>query len=135
MEDVQAAVNARAQQDGKIFEGRRMVVQHAIARPPTNERGPRRKPLPERPAHPPSNTLFIGNISYDITDKDLNDLFANVKDVGDVRVAIDRRTGQPRGFAHAEFHSVEAAEAAAEYLKTKTFNGRTLRIDFSSSNK
>ena len=72
-------------------------------------------------------------MSYDMSDKDLNELFREIKNVLDVRVAIDRRTGQPRGFAHADFLDVSSAEKAAEYLKTKTFHGRTLRVDFSMS--
>lgn len=66
-----------------------------------------------------------------MTDKDLNDLFREVKNVLDVRVAIDRRTGNPRGFAHADFADVASAEAAGEYLRTKTFYGRNLRVDYS----
>jgi len=70
-------------------------------------------------------------MSYEMSDKDLNDLFKDVKNVLDVRVAIDRRTGQPRGFAHADFMDVASAESAAEYLKSKEFYGRNLKIDFS----
>lgn len=70
-------------------------------------------------------------MSYEMSDKDLNDLFKEVKNVLDVRVAIDRRTGQPRGFAHADFIDTPSAEAAAKYLMTKEFYGRSLRVDFS----
>lgn len=71
-------------------------------------------------------------MSFDMSDRDLNDLFRGVKDVIDVRVAIDRRTGQPRGFAHADFVDVQSAEKAAEYLTGKVVCGRALRIDFST---
>jgi nucleolin len=70
-------------------------------------------------------------MSYEMTDKDLNELFREVKNVLDVRVAIDRRTGNPRGFAHADFADVASAEAAGEYLRSKTFYGRNLRVDYS----
>lgn len=82
--------------------------------------------------NPPGKTLFIGNMSYEMSDKDLNDLFREIKNVLDVRVAIDRRTGQPRGFAHADFTDVESAEKAAEMLRSKAFYGRSLRIDYST---
>ena len=72
-------------------------------------------------------------MSFDMSDRDLNDLFRGVKDVIDVRVAIDRRTGQPRGFAHADFVDVQSAQNAAEYLRGKVVCGRGLRIDFSTS--
>lgn len=81
----------------------------------------------------PSKTIFIGNMSFEMSDKDLNDLFRDVRNVVDVRVAIDRRTGQPRGFAHADFVDVQSATKAREALNGKVIYGRPLRIDFSKS--
>lgn len=107
----------------KTFEGRRMAVQPAFQKRPTRKEGP--------PG--PTNTLFIGNISFDMTDKQLADLFRDVKGLFDVRVAIDRRTGQPRGFAHVEFLDIESAKAAREYLFEKVVCGRQLRVDYSFS--
>jgi len=68
-----------------------------------------------------------------MSDADLNKLFRDIRNVIDVRVAIDRRTGQPRGFAHADFVDVESAQKAMEFLQNKDVYGRTLRVDFSSS--
>ena len=68
-----------------------------------------------------------------MSDRDLNNLFRDIKDVVDVRVAIDRRTGQPRGFAHADFADVASAEKAMKELTGKVVSGRPLRIDFSTS--
>lgn len=79
----------------------------------------------------PSKTLFIGNMSFEMSDKDLNELFRDVQNVIDVRVAIDRKTGQPRGFAHADFIDVRSAEKAFEQLKGKEVYGRRLRVDYS----
>lgn len=72
-------------------------------------------------------------MSFEMSDKDLNDLFREVRNVIDVRVAIDRRTGQPRGFAHADFIDVDSAVKAAELLSGKEIYGRKLRVDFSES--
>lgn len=72
-------------------------------------------------------------MSFDMSDRDLNALFRSVKNVVDVRVAIDRRTGQPRGFAHADFTDVASAESAMEEMQGKMVGGRALRIDFSTS--
>jgi len=47
-------------------------------------------------------------------------------------VAIDRRSGQPRGFAHADFVDVASAERGKEVLETKVIHGRQLKIDFSA---
>lgn len=80
--------------------------------------------------NPPSKTLFIGNMSFQMSDKDLNDLFRQIKNVLDVRVAIDRRSGQPRGFAHADFTDTASAEKAKTILENKVVYGRQLRVDF-----
>ena len=117
------------------FEGRRLSVQYS------NPRGSSRNALrsaysplrQDRPPQPPTKTLFIGNMSFDMSDRDLNNLFREVKNVIDVRVAIDRRTGQPRGFAHADFTDIESAERALEDLRGKMVCGRALRVDFSIS--
>ena len=93
----------------------------------------RRNDSRDRPMSTPTKTLFIGNMSFDMSDRDLNDLFRSIKNVIDVRVAIDRRTGQPRGFAHADFTDVESAANAVELLRNKEVCGRQLRVDFSMS--
>ncbi|KAL8828878.1 MAG: hypothetical protein Q9191_002330 [Dirinaria sp. TL-2023a] len=115
--------------DMQPFEGRRLAVQHPVLK--------RRQAInrPPRGTQEPARTLFIGNMSYDMSDKDLNDLFREIKNITDVRVAIDRRTGQPRGFAHADFVDIPSAEKAKAELTNKVVNGRNLRVDFSASNR
>lgn len=81
---------------------------------------------------PPSRSLYIGNIPYETTDAELNRLFKDLEDVRDVRVAVDRTTGWPRGFAHADFGTVEAATKAKEALSSLTIAGRPLRIDYAA---
>jgi nucleolin len=68
-----------------------------------------------------------------MSDADLNKLFKDVKNVIDVRVAIDRRTGQPRGFAHADFVDVESAQKGMEFLEQQNIYGRKLKIDFAQN--
>ena len=107
-----------------IFEGRRVVVQYAQGSLVSQ----RERVFKQ---NPPTKTLFIGNMSFEMSDKDLNDLFREVRNVVDVRVAIDRRTGAPRGFAHADFIDVESATKAREYLLNREIYGRRLRVDYS----
>jgi RNA recognition motif-containing protein len=114
-----AAIEAKNQ---SILEGRRLMVNYMNKRPRRMENGP-------------SKTLFIGNLAFEMTDADLNKLFRDLKNVVDVRVAIDRRTGQPRGFAHADFTDVESAVAGKAILDSKEVYGRVLRVDFSSGTK
>jgi len=122
LDEANAAMKAL---DNQTFRGRRMTVQYHRRR--TNDLIRPRQP------NDPSKTLFIGNMSFEMSDKDLNDLFREVRNVVDVRVAIDRRTGQPRGFAHADFVDTNSAAQAKEYLQSKEIYGRRLRVDFSKS--
>ncbi|EXJ74180.1 uncharacterized protein A1O5_02474 [Cladophialophora psammophila CBS 110553] len=125
----EAADAAMERLNMSLFEGRRITVQYA-ARPSgvLDNQNAERKPL-----NPPSKTLFIGNMSFEMTDRDLTNLFRGIRNVIDVRVAIDRRTGQPRGFAHADFIDVKSAMEAMKLLQEKEIYGRKLRVDFSYS--
>ncbi|KAF2682418.1 RNA-binding domain-containing protein [Lentithecium fluviatile CBS 122367] len=125
--DAQSAVDNL---DMQVFEGRNLVVQFHRAKENSKMRDPVKGGYA---ANPPSKTLFIGNMSFEMSDKDLNDLFRDIRNVMDVRVAIDRRTGQPRGFAHADFIDVASATRAKEVLGEKIIYGRQLRVDFSKS--
>lgn len=107
----------------KLLEGRPMAVQLQNARAGMKMNRP--------PVVGPTRTLFIGNMPFDMSDRDLNNLFSNLKNIVDVRVAIDRRTGQPRGFAHADFADEQSAEQGLEILRNTQLGGRTLRVDFS----
>ena len=123
---IEAAQKAVEEMHTQVFEGRRLAVQFA---------SPRAVDAPRTASQPPSKTLFIGNMSFEMSDTDLNALFKEIRNVIDVRVAVDRRTGQPRGFAHADFVDVESAQEAFETLKTKSPYGRRLRLDYSYTNR
>jgi len=122
-DSVESAEKAVKGLDQQVFEGRRMAVQFHVRRQP--------RAYENKPSNPAGKTLFVGNMSFEMSDKDLNELFREVKNVIDVRVAIDRRNGQPRGFAHADFTDVESAQQAKKFLESKVMYGRQLRVDFS----
>lgn len=135
-ENVEAASRAIELFNLQNFEGRRLSVQYSLSRSGAPSDRPPRRPYQDsqdRPVNSATKTLFIGNMSFDMSDRDLNNLFREVKNVIDVRVAIDRRTGQPRGFAHADFTDVASAERAMAELSGKVVCGRALRLDFSTS--
>lgn len=75
-----------------------------------------------------SKTVFIGNLSRDITDRRLRDLFDEHGDVVEVRVVTDYYTGIPRGFAFVDMATEEAAEAAISELNGESVDGRQLRV-------
>ncbi|OLN81131.1 31 kDa ribonucleoprotein, chloroplastic, partial [Colletotrichum chlorophyti] len=126
------AVNTAAENvNGTFWHGRRIVAK------PRSESKREKKPREARSSYqgPPTTTIYVGNIAFEASDADLNELFSVLKDVKDVRVAVDRSTGWPRGFAHADFASVEAATAAIETLQGHVLRGRPLRIAYAPSQK
>lgn len=102
------------------LQGRRMQVQY-VNRPDLRIKN-----------NPESRTLFIGNLSFNTTDEDLDELFKDFPGCKEVRVAMDRRTSQPRGFVHADFEDIESAAAAKKKLTGTQLYGRTIRVDFST---
>ncbi|EPS31529.1 hypothetical protein PDE_06484 [Penicillium oxalicum 114-2] len=102
-----------------IMEGRQVVAHYA--RSHFNY---------QRASYPPTETLFIGSLPLEMTDRDLQDLFYDVKNLTDVRIPVDRRSGMPRGFAHVEFIDTEAAMQAMEILARKRPYGRKLVVTF-----
>lgn len=80
----------------------------------------------------PTRSLYLGNIPYETTDAELNRIFRELENVTDVRVAVDRTTGWPRGFAHADFTDVESCQVAMNKLQGTTIGGRELRLDFAT---
>ena len=74
-------------------------------------------------------TLFIANLSFELTEDSLWEEFGKCGDVKGIRLATDRETGEYRGFGHVEFHDTKAADEAAKLLG-KTICGRPIRMDW-----
>ncbi|KAK7941031.1 uncharacterized protein PG986_013418 [Apiospora aurea] len=128
-DSAEAASNAVEECNQSFWHGRRIRVE---IRKSSNEAGgnTRSTPRPTRRTEP-TRALYIGNIPYETSDADLNKLFRDLDNVVDVRVAVDRNTGWPRGFAHADFADVESATKAHEKISQMQLGGRSLRVDFS----
>ncbi len=73
--------------------------------------------------------LFVGNLSFDTTELDLQDLFAAAGPVTEVNIVTDRTTGRPRGFAFVTMATAEGAQAAIQQLGGKNVNGRDLTVN------
>jgi len=73
--------------------------------------------------------LYVGNISYETTETDLETLFSQSGTVETVRVMRDMATGRARGFAFVEMASETDAQAAIDQLHEKPFAGRTLTVN------
>ncbi|KAK4674213.1 hypothetical protein QC763_118430 [Podospora pseudopauciseta] len=125
--DASAVSAACAAVNGSFWHGRRVTC---IPRR-DEEQTPRAREQNRTP-NAPTNQLFVGNIPYETTDAELNNLFAGLSNVTDIRIAVDRTTGWPRGFAHVDFTDVASAEAAKEKLAATNLGGRQLKIDFAT---
>src|SRR5258707_9584599 len=73
--------------------------------------------------------LFVGNLSFNATENQLQDLFAAHGNVIEVDVIMDKFSGRPRGFAFVTMESKEAADAAVQALNGKDVDGRALTVN------
>jgi len=72
--------------------------------------------------------LFIGNLSYDVTEAELRAHFAALGPLASLALPTDRDTGKQRGFAFVEFHERADAEDAIRRLNHQLFKGRPLAV-------
>lgn len=73
--------------------------------------------------------LFVGNLSYQTAENDLQDYFAQAGVVTSVNVMFDKMTGKSRGFAFVEFANADEAARAVEQFHNKEFQGRALTVN------
>lgn len=73
--------------------------------------------------------LYVGNLSFDVSDSDLQTLFAPHGTVQSVQVIMDRDTGRSKGFGFVEMDSSGEAQAAIAALNGKEVNGRALTVN------
>ena len=74
-------------------------------------------------------SIYVGNLSYDATQEDINAVFAEYGSVARVHLPTDRETGRPRGFAFVEMSSEDEETAAIEALDGAEWMGRDLRVN------
>ena len=76
-----------------------------------------------------SAKLFVGNLSFNITENDLQDAFAAHGTVVEANLMMDRATGRPRGFGFVTMGSPEEAQKAIDALNGKELGGRALTVN------
>src|ERR1700758_3218277 len=76
-----------------------------------------------------SNKLFVGNLSFNTTENDLQDAFAAHGTVTEANLMMDRSTGRPRGFGFVTMSSDEEAQKAVEAMNGKSLDGRALTVN------
>ena len=76
-----------------------------------------------------NNKLFVGNVSFDVTENDLQDAFAAHGTVVEANLMMDRMTGKPRGFGFITMSTPEEAQKAIDSLNGTELDGRALTVN------
>jgi len=76
-----------------------------------------------------SKKLFVGGLSWNTTDSELQQAFEACGAVAEAKVITDRETGRSRGFGFVTFDDEQNAVRACEELNGSTLDGRTIRVD------
>jgi len=75
------------------------------------------------------NKLYVGNISYETTENDLQNLFASAGTVQEVILIQDKETGRPKGFGFVTMATDEEAKKAIGQINGKSVGGRALTVN------
>lgn len=107
--------------------GRQLRVDDAPTRgsQPRDSGAQRSKPLSQK-----SDTVFVGNISFECDDNALREAFEGFGNIIGVRLPTDRETGNLKGYGYVQFDSEDAAETAVNEMNGYELLGRGLRTDF-----
>jgi RNA recognition motif-containing protein len=76
-----------------------------------------------------NNKLFVGNLSFNTTENDLQDAFAAFGTVTEANLMMDRSTGRPRGFGFVTMSTPEEAQKALAAMNGKSIDGRALTVN------
>lgn len=76
-----------------------------------------------------SRKLYVGNLAFQTTSNDLQELFSQAGSVESANVVEDRETGRSRGFAFVEMSTNEEAKAAITQFNGKELGGRALKVN------
>lgn len=79
-------------------------------------------------------TIYVGNISFNTSQEGLQDHFGKFGDISEVKIIIDRETGNSRGFAFVTFAAPSAAQAAL-VADNQDLDGRKIRVNLAKPMK
>jgi len=73
--------------------------------------------------------IYVGNLSYDVAENDLEQAFSEFGEVKSVNLLTDKQTGQSKGFGFIEMAEVSEGQTAVKEMNGKEFMGRALKVD------
>ncbi|GME54453.1 Nucleolin protein nsr1 [Neofusicoccum parvum] len=134
-ETVEAATAALNAMKGSDLDGRPLNLDYSTPRPEgqnprdrANDRSSRFGDVPNKP----SDTLFVGNLSFDATPDIVTELFQEYGTITRVSLPTKPEDGMPKGFGYVGFSSVEEAQGAFDALQGADLSGRPVRLDFAA---
>jgi len=73
--------------------------------------------------------IYVGNLSYKMTDEDLGKLFTNYGSVSESKIVMDRDTGRSKGFGFVEMPNTSEGDEAIRQLDGKEVDGRNIKVN------
>ena len=73
--------------------------------------------------------IYVGNLSYQVSEEELKEEFKNFGDVKSTKIIIDRETGRSKGFGFVEMEQTEEGENAINQLNGKDLKGRNIKVN------
>lgn len=73
--------------------------------------------------------IYVGNLSYNVTEDELRDAFSAFGDVASVNIITDKFSGQSKGFAFVDMPDNSDADAAIKALNDSPLNGRNIKVN------
>ncbi|CAI4062627.1 Nsr1p SKDI_07G4090 [Saccharomyces kudriavzevii IFO 1802] len=125
------AEKAIQEMQGKEIDGRPINCDLSTSKPAGNNTNDRAKKFGDTPSEP-SDTLFLGNLSFNADRDTIFELFAKHGEVVSVRIPTHPETEQPKGFGYVQFSSLEDSKKALESLQGEYIDNRPVRLDYSS---
>ncbi|OAP57131.1 hypothetical protein AYL99_07868 [Fonsecaea erecta] len=124
------AAKAHAAKQGYELDGRVMNVDFANKKPDAGEKQEKRRQSYGDQLSEPSDTLFLGNLSFEITEDDVYNIFAPYGTPTGVRIPTDRETGNVKGYGYVTFATLDEAKSALEGAQGSYVKNRPLRVDY-----
>ncbi|RLV94932.1 Nucleolar protein 13 [Spathaspora sp. JA1] len=121
-----AHVNSIVALSESVLNGRKLLIKNANSfegRPAASATSPLSK-------NPPSRILFVGNLSFDTTEDNLQEHFRHCGDIVRIRMATFEDTGKCKGFAFIDFKDEEGPTTALKSKLAKTLINRKLRLEY-----
>jgi nucleolin len=127
------AAAAHAAKQGAELDGRKINVDFAAPRNTGDQKDRtqnRAKSFGDQNSEP-TDTLWVGNISFQVDQDQLSTAFKDYGTIMGVRLPTDRETGALKGFGYVTYASAEEAKTAMDAMQGADLAGRSLRLDFS----